>query len=110
MDGVGNDIKKEGVEELAYAKTPLAPLRSLGEAIDELQAKIPNITARVLICRAADDHVVPPETADYFADRLTSDVERLELPNSYHVATLDNDAELIEATAVRFANESFKLS
>lgn len=110
MDAIGSDIKKEDAIEVAYDRTPLEPLRSLGLAIDELQDRIGNIGARVLICRAAEDHVVPPDSAEHFASLLDTHVEWLELDDSYHVATLDNDAEAIETATVRFANEAFNLS
>ena len=49
------------------------------------------------------DHVVPPVSSDILASRVSGPVERVTLERSYHVATLDNDKEEIEARAVDFA-------
>jgi carboxylesterase len=47
--------------------------------------------------------VVPPVSSDILASRVSGPVERVTLERSYHVATLDNDKEEIEARAVDFA-------
>ena len=42
------------------------------------------------------DHVLPPENGPHLLEKLGSeDKELVWLENSYHVATLDNDADLI---------------
>jgi carboxylesterase len=44
------------------------------------------------------DHVVEPESTDVLLDGISSaDVTHVRLEDSYHVATLDNDAPLIFA-------------
>lgn len=103
FDAVGNDIAKEGVVELAYDRTPLAPLASLGTAIDELQPHLADIRCPVLILTSPNDHVVPPASSDHLAAAVSGPVERVSLERSFHVATLDFDAELIEAESVAFA-------
>lgn len=103
FDAVGNDIAKEGVVELAYDRTPLAPLASLGAAIDDLQPRLAAIRCPVLILTSPQDHVVPPASSDHLAAGVSGPVERISLERSYHVATLDHDAELIESEAVAFA-------
>lgn len=103
IEGIGNDIAKEGVEELAYRMTPLAPLLSMGSAIEELQARLADISCPVLVMTSPQDHVVPPASSDHLAATVAGPVERVTLERSYHVATLDHDAPLIEAEAVAFA-------
>ena len=45
----------------------------------------------------------PPISADYFLSRIDShDVTQLYLEDSYHVATLDNDAPQLFASSVDF--------
>lgn len=100
--GIGSDIKKEGVEESAYADTPVAPLRSLLEAAAELDARLDRITAPLLVITSREDHVVPPSNSDLLAERARGPVERVWAENSYHVVTMDNDAELVETTTVDF--------
>lgn len=103
MDAIGSDIAKEGVTEASYDATPLKPLASMMEAADEVARAIAGIEAPVLVCNSPQDHVVPPSDSDFIAETVKGPVERLTMENSYHVATLDNDAELIERTAIAFA-------
>jgi hypothetical protein len=42
-------------------------------------------------------------SSDTFAASVSGTVDRVTLEHSYHVATLDNDAPLIEERAVAFA-------
>lgn len=104
FDSVGNDIAKEGVDEGAYDRTPLRPLLSLGAALDELEGRLDSITAPTLVCCSPQDHVVPPAMSDLLAERVAGPVERVSLDRSYHVATLDHDAELIAERAVDFVS------
>ncbi|HET8930884.1 MAG TPA: alpha/beta fold hydrolase [Acidimicrobiales bacterium] len=103
MDAIGSDIAKPGVRELSYDATPLKPLASMFDAADDLAKAYSSITCPVLVCNSPQDHVVPITDSDYIAEHVQGPVERLTLQNSYHVATLDHDAELIETEAVAFA-------
>jgi len=102
MDAISNDVAKPGVVELAYDKTPLEPLATLGTAIDELQSQLGDITCPAMVMNAPDDHVVPSANGDHVAERLGGTVERLSLDRSYHVATIDHDADLISEATVDF--------
>ena len=100
---IGNDIKKEGVEEYAYTKTPLKPLASMLEARKTIRADLPKVTAPVLLFRSADDHVVDPSSAGIIMSAISStDASERVLKESYHVATLDNDAEQIFTESAEF--------
>jgi carboxylesterase len=105
FDGIGNDVAKEGVVELAYESTPLAALASLGAAIDDLQPLLAKIHCPVLVMNSPEDHVVTPAASDHLAATVAGPVERVTLAHSFHVATLDNDAPLIEREAVAFAHK-----
>lgn len=105
MDAIGSDIAKPGVTEASYDATPLAPLASMFDAAAELAESFPRITAPVLVCNSPQDHVVPITDSDYIAEHVAGPVERLTMERSYHVATLDFDAELIERAAVAFAKQ-----
>jgi len=102
LEGIGSDIAKEGVEERSYPATPLAPLVSLFEALDEISAALPAIICPVLLFSSMEDHVVAPSNGPHLMARVTSPLEQVVLERSYHVATLDHDAPLIEAEAVAF--------
>ena len=96
MPAIGDDIKKPGVSEYAYAKTPLKPLHSMVHAWKQIREDLPNVTAPLLMFRSAEDHVVDPTSAPIILGGVSSrDVTERMLANSYHVATLDNDAAQI---------------
>lgn len=103
MDGIGSDIAKPGVTELAYQQTPLAPLLTMLAAASEADDSLRRISCPVLVMNSPQDHVVPPDNSDRIAAGVTGPVERVTLERSYHVATLDFDKELIEREAVAFA-------
>lgn len=104
-DGIGSDIAKEGVVEAAYAGTPLAAALSLFEGIDGLRPHLAEVRCPVLLLTSPEDHVVPPESGDTLAAEASGPVERVVLERSYHVATLDWDAPLIEERVVAFAGQ-----
>ncbi len=94
--GIANDIKKPGVEEHGYTKTPLRAADSMFKGYKQLRGDLSRITCPVLIYRSAVDHVVDPSSARIILESVRSaDTREESLENSYHVATLDNDAELI---------------
>ncbi len=94
--GVCNDIKKPGVEELGYGRTPLRALDSLRALWRVTRADLAKITAPLLIFRSFEDHVVEPLSTHIITQQVSSrHISERILDNSYHVATLDNDAEQI---------------
>ncbi|MET0997859.1 MAG: alpha/beta fold hydrolase [Marmoricola sp.] len=96
MPGIANDIKKPGVEEHGYTKTPLRAADSMFKGYKQLRNDLGRITCPILIYRSAVDHVVDPSSARIIKAGVTSsDTHEESLENSYHVATLDNDAERI---------------
>ncbi|HLT16278.1 MAG TPA: alpha/beta fold hydrolase [Acidimicrobiales bacterium] len=103
MDSIGNDIAAPGVDEGSYDQTPLRPLLSLIEAGDELRARLGDVRCPVLVITSRQDHVVPPTDSDVLAESVGGPVERVWLERSYHVATLDFDAELVCQATVDFA-------
>ncbi|MGH3412775.1 MAG: alpha/beta hydrolase [Marmoricola sp.] len=103
MPGISNDIKKPGVEEGAYGRTPLRPLDSMRRAWPRIRADLPKVTCPVLLFRSAEDHVVDPSSARIILGRISSrDAREVILPDSYHVATLDNDAPLVFGESLDF--------
>lgn len=96
MPGIGNDIKKPGMDEVGYDKTPLKALASFRDEWKRLQSDLGKVTCPVLLFRSAEDHVVDPSSAHIILGGLSSrDVTERVLGESYHVATLDNDAPQI---------------
>jgi len=100
---IGGDIKKPGATEGAYDKTPLKSLSSLVAAWKRVRAGLGRITCPVLLFRSEEDHVVDPSSARIILAEIGStDVTERLLTDSYHVATIDNDAETIFTESAAF--------
>jgi carboxylesterase len=94
--GIASDIKKGGVTELAYPRTPTRAGLALGRLWRLTRADLAKVTAPIQVFRSVEDHVVEPLSVQLLKDGVSStDVTEVLLENSYHVATLDNDAPLI---------------
>jgi len=101
--GIGNDIKKPGGAELGYDRTPLKAIHSLMQAWKPLIADLPNVTAPLLYFRSAVDHVVDGASQPIITSRVSSrEITERRLPESFHVATLDNDAPQIFEESAEF--------
>jgi len=105
MPGIGSDIADPDAHESAYPETPLLPLLSLIDAIEQLQLVLGAIECPVLLITSTNDHVVPPSNSDHLAASVSGPVERVTLDRSYHVATLDYDKGDIERRVVEFAGK-----
>jgi carboxylesterase len=104
--GIGSDIKKPGVRELSYTKTPLKALASLMEFWPIVRGDLAKVTQPLQVYRSAVDHVVEAEsTRVLLASVSSAETEEIILPNSYHVATVDNDAETIFTGSAAFVAE-----
>ena len=107
--GIGSDIKASGVTELAYPEVPVSCLREVYLAQAAIGDTLYNITCPVQIIQSREDHVVHPSNALRIMRGVkSSDIRLLWLDNSYHVATLDNDKELIAARAGQFFGETLR--
>jgi carboxylesterase len=101
---VGNDIRKPGEDELSAERIPVRALLDLGTALRTLGRDIPLVRQPLLVFESSEDHVVPKGTVRWLLERVGSEgTEVVPLPNSYHVATLDHDAELIFERTHEFA-------
>ena len=107
MESIGSDIKKEGSQEASYNATPLACAASLFDGIEKVWERLNTISAPTLILSSREDHVVSSDNSEDLARIVTGSVEHIWLEDSYHVATLDNDASLVEAHTVRFLDSIF---
>jgi len=103
--GISNDIKKPGMDEVAYDVMPLNPLHSMQQdGWAAIRRDIAKVTAPLLLLHSRTDHVVEPSNAAWILSHVSStDVTEVWLEESYHVATLDNDAPTIFASSVEFA-------
>ncbi|HEX2806208.1 MAG TPA: alpha/beta fold hydrolase [Kineosporiaceae bacterium] len=101
--GIGSDIKKSGPVELAYDRTPLNALSSMLQMYAEVRPRLTSIDQPLLVLRSAIDHVVPASSTRLILGSVSSaDCTEIVLEDSYHVATLDNDAERIVKESLAF--------
>ena len=94
LKGIGSDIKKAGVTELAYGRTPLRAMRSFSRVWPVVTAELGRVGCPVVLYRSETDHVVDALSGRVLLAGLPHATEVV-LHDSYHVATLDNDAERI---------------
>ena len=101
--GIASDIAKEGSVELGYDKVPLHAAHSLRTFFRQVDGELPQVTQPLLVLRSAQDHVVPAADSARVLSRVSStDVTEIVLEQSYHVATLDHDAERIFDESLAF--------
>jgi carboxylesterase len=93
---IASDIKKPGVTELAYPKLPTRAMMQLRTLWAATRADLSRVTTPVIVFHSAEDHVVEPINTTVLLDGVSStDTTEVVLRDSYHVATLDNDAPAI---------------
>ena len=101
--GISNDIAKPDQDEGAYDRIPLKAAHSLSQMWRDVKANLPAITMPVLLFRSAQDHVVEASNAAHILASVSStDVTEVVLADSYHVATLDYDADIITRDSIAF--------
>jgi carboxylesterase len=106
VSGIGSDIKDPTASELAYSELPVSCVREVFILIAATSAFLCKVTCPVLAMHSREDHVVPPRNGRRILESVGSDdVRLLWLNDSYHVATLDNDKDLIVQRAGRFIKE-----
>jgi carboxylesterase len=100
---IGDDIKRPGISEQAYTRVPLHAAHSMMALYRQVVADLPQVRQPLLLFRSAEDHVVPASSSALVLQRVSSAVRREQVcAESYHVATLDNDAPMIFEETLRF--------
>jgi carboxylesterase len=106
VPGIASDIKKPGAAELGYKRVPVAAAATLPEMWRTTVADLGKIGAPVLVFRSAEDHVVGSASLPLLLKALpSSQVTVVPCPESYHVATLDNDAPAIFEGSAKFIQD-----
>jgi carboxylesterase len=109
--GIASDIKKPGAAELAYDTIPIKAAHQLGRLWLTTRADLAKVTQPLLVLRSTEDHVVEPDSARMLLDKVSStDVREVLLEDSYHVATLDNDAAVIFENSLEFVRRLTRTS
>lgn len=102
--GIASDIALPGIVEPAYSHFSVTSVATLRDLWIDTQAKLPRIQSHVLLMTSTVDHVVD-ELSREIIHRKVLHVEDVELTRSYHVATMDHDADRIIAESRRFITE-----
>ncbi|PBC64502.1 esterase [Streptomyces sp. Tue6028] len=96
VKGITSDIAKEGAQEVGYDRVPLHSAHSMRNFYRQVDGELPQVTQPLLLLHSPQDHVVPPADSARVLSRVSStDVTEILLEQSYHVATLDHDADRI---------------
>jgi carboxylesterase len=102
--GVGNDCKKPGTDEIPYDRVPLRSVSEVRKLLRTADAELPSMSLPLLVFSSLEDHTVKPANSRRIMARAGSTKkEFVSLPNSYHVASLDYDAEAIFQRTLAFA-------
>ena len=106
LPGIASDIKKPGGHEIGYDRVPVRAAATLPQLWGATTRRLGEVTQPVLVYRSAVDHVVGPASMRVLLNGLAaSQVTVRECPDSYHVATLDNDAGAIFEGSVAFVRD-----
>ena len=105
MPGIGSDIAREGASEEAYARLPVRAVGQLNRLFRRTRRQLGAVEVPLLLATSRTDHTVPPTDSDIVAAGVRGPVQRLPLPRSYHLATLDHDAPLLFEASARFLEE-----
>jgi esterase/lipase len=103
---IASDIKKPGSTELAYPRLPTRAALALRRLWAAVRADLGAVRAPLLVFRSVEDHVVEPASVRLLLAEVSStDTTEVLLHESYHVATLDNDAPEVFARSVEWIRE-----
>jgi carboxylesterase len=103
LKGIASDVRKEGASEVGYDRVPVKAAATLPGLWRITQQHLKDLTQPILAFRSATDHVVGPASMKLLREAVPPDrLEVRELADSYHVATLDNDAEAIFVGSLEF--------
>jgi len=106
LPGVVSDIKKPGQHELGYDRVPIRAAATLPKLWRLTTSHLGEVTQPVLAYRSTQDHVVGPASMRVLLAGLADgQVTVRECPDSYHVATLDNDAQAIFDGSLNFIKD-----
>jgi len=95
-DSVGDDIKRPGITEWGYDSLPAVGVYQLLKMLSYTRKRLHDVTAPLQLFHSVEDHTLPVTNTEIIMAGVGSrEKNRIELVNSYHVATLDYDQEII---------------
>ena len=103
VGAVGNDIKLPRTDEEAYNRLPSRATLQMALFLSAVRRDLALVGCPALLFSSVVDHVVPPSNQREIFEKISSSrKEMIELHDSYHVATMDNDREVIFAKTLEF--------
>jgi carboxylesterase len=100
---IKSDLKDNSEKENGYDRTPVYGIHELIKLQRETRRDIRKITVPILMFKSEIDHVLPAKNTLWAYNHLPStDKEIVWLHNSYHVATMDFDKDLIAQKTIEF--------
>ena len=106
--GEGSDIADPDASDVAYAGTPIAPLKSLLlDGVAPITNRYGEIVVPLRLFTSRNDHIVDPADSEYLAAAYGGPVDQTWLERSYHVATRDYDRDLIVDESLAFVSQLF---
>ena len=92
----GDDIKRPGVTQGGYEVMSTEGIYQILQMLKYTRANLHRVSVPMQLFHSVDDHTLPVSNTEIVMERVGSlSKERIELTNSFHVATLDYDAEVI---------------
>jgi carboxylesterase len=100
---VGDDIKRPGITEWGYDALPTRGVHQLLRMLRITRRNLPAIKIPLQLFHSVSDHTLPVSNTEIVLKEIGSvEKNRIELMNSYHVATMDYDQELIFHNSLTF--------
>ena len=106
LKGIGNDIAKPGQDERAYDAMPVEAIATMFHVLRFARVELQEVRVPAMVFEPGQDHTIPRSNPRKVYEALGS--ERKELiacPRSFHVITLDHDAEMVRERVLAFARE-----
>jgi carboxylesterase len=106
LPGIASDIKKPGTTETGYDRVPVRAAATLPKLWNTTVKDLGRVSQPLLVYRSVVDQVVGPASMQALLAGVPKDrVTVRELADSYHVATLDNDAQTIFEGSYKFIQD-----
>ena len=100
---VASDVKDPKEKEIAYKRTPTNAVYQMLQMLKKVRKELPVTKLPVIMFKSREDHVVPIISTTYTMKNIGSkQKEIIWLENSYHVATMDYEKDIIAEKSIEF--------
>jgi carboxylesterase len=102
-----NDVKAQGVRQVGYEVTFPSTNLEWAKIVEAASELVPDIRCPALIIQVRNDHVIDPSGSQDLYEKIGSKKKELFwLENSYHMATIDVDKEILYQKILSFIREN----